>query len=73
MGYRDEELEEQFLEEEEDFDGEEEIRELEVDDNGRIRRGPVVNPDEDYFEEGDEEVERNSFGNPAYGGPQDED
>lgn len=57
MGYLDDEREEYLEEEEEDFDeGEEEIRELEVDDNGRIRRGPVVNPDEAYFEEQDEEL-----------------
>lgn len=53
MGYLDDEIEEYLEEEEEDFEGEEEIRELEVDDNGRIRRGPVVNPDESYFEEQD--------------------
>ena len=62
MGYLEDEREE-FLEEEE-VDGEDEIRELEVDDNGRIRRGPVVNPDPDYFEdEGEEQIEHDSFGN----------
>jgi hypothetical protein len=68
MGYLEDEREEEFLEEEEEeFDGEDEIRELEVDDNGRIRRGPVMNPDPDYFEDEEGEDE------PSHGYPDDED
>ncbi len=65
MGYLDEDNE---LEESE-FEEEDEIRELEVDNNGRIRRGPVVNPDPDYFEdeEGAEEY------HDTYGNTEDED
>ena len=60
MGYlgQEDEREEEFLEDED------EIQELTVDDNGRIRRGPVVNPDPDYFEDGEEaEAEHDSHGN----------
>jgi hypothetical protein len=60
MGYLEEDEREEELEEEEFLEEEDEIRELEVDDNGRIRRGPVVNPDPDYFE--DEEESDNPFG-----------
>jgi hypothetical protein len=60
MGY----LEEDERDEREDdiLEDEEELRELEIDENGRIRRGPVVRPDEleDEFD-GESEDEDNPY------------
>lgn len=56
MGYHDEDYEEEsnYLEEEE------EIQELEIDEGtGRLKRGPVANPEPDFYEqeEMDDETE----------------